>query len=340
MKTLSLNGSWSLEIPGTSYGTVAATVPGSVYNDLLTAKLMPDPFYRDNEMAALKLMDNDFHYSRSFTVDDSLLKADAVCLRCEGLDTIATIYINGKKVGYADNMHRIWEFDVKDSLLIGDNTISVHFSSPTKYIKEAYAESVADGSSDAMVGFPHIRKAHCMFGWDWGPRLPDAGIWRNISIIGIESARIRDVLIQQNHENDKVTLKISTHIEHLSNVTDVCINVTSPDGSVFTAFGNESEIVIEKPELWWPAGFGEQPLYEVSVSLRCGPCEVDNWTRRIGLRTMTVSRRKDEWGESFCHCVNGIDIFAMGADYIPEDNLLPRVNPERTRRLLEDARAA
>ena len=176
MKQIFLNGPWTLEIPGTSFGNVSASVPGSVYHDLLTAGLIPDPFYRDNEMDALKLMDNDFCYRRSFRVESELLGRDAVLLRCEGLDTVASLRINGQAAGRADNMHRIWEFDVKHLLHPGDNTIEVFFASPTKYIKEAYANSVADGSSDAMVGFPHIRKAHCMFGWDWGPRLPDVGI--------------------------------------------------------------------------------------------------------------------------------------------------------------------
>ena len=174
MKQLTLNGSWTLEIPGTAFGAVSATVPGSVYHDLLSAGLIPDPFYRDNEMEALKLMDNDFHYRRSFTVEEALLRCDSVVLRCEGLDTVAAIFINGSAAGRADNMHRIWEFDVGRLLHSGENTIEIRFSSPTKYIKEAYAASRADGSSDAMVGFPHIRKAHCMFGWDWGPRLPEA----------------------------------------------------------------------------------------------------------------------------------------------------------------------
>ena len=169
MKRVTLNGAWTLEIPGSSFPIVPATVPGSVYHDLLAAGQIPDPFYRDNEMEALKLMDNDFVYSRSFTIDSGLLEADQVLLRAEGLDTIADITVNGQSIGSAYNMHRIWEFDVKSVLLAGENTISVHFSSPTKYIKEAYANSVADGSSDAMVGFPHIRKAHCMFGWDWVP---------------------------------------------------------------------------------------------------------------------------------------------------------------------------
>ena len=341
MKRVTLNGAWTLEIPGSSFPIVPATVPGSVYHDLLAAGQIPDPFYRDNEMEALKLMDNDFVYSRSFTIDSGLLEADQVLLRAEGLDTIADITVNGQSIGSAYNMHRIWEFDVKSVLLAGENTISVHFSSPTKYIKEAYANSVADGSSDAMVGFPHIRKAHCMFGWDWGPRLPDAGIWRDISIIGIEKARIQDVRVDQYHEDGKVRLNVLTNLDRVAEAdVAVSVSVTAPDGTILTADGENCEIVIENPDLWWPAGLGEQPLYQVSVSLTCGSSEIDSWKRRIGLRTMTVTRNKDEWGESFSHCVNGVDVFAMGADYIPEDNLLPRVNPERTRRLLEDARAA
>ena len=334
MKTVSLNGSWTLSVPGTQFQSVPAQVPGSVYHDLLTAELIPDPFYRDNEMEALKLMDNDFVYSRSFTVSNSFLEGDRILLRAEGLDTIASVSINGQIIGLANNMHRVWEFDVKDVLTPGENTVVIHFSSPTRYIKDAYGKSVADGSSDAMVGFPHIRKAHCMFGWDWGPRLPDAGIWRNISIISIEKARIQDVLVQQFHEDGKVRLSIRTNVNAYT-ADDLIIStfVSAPDGTVLAAHGETCEILIENPELWWPAGLGSQPLYQVSVTLACGNTQLDTWTRRIGLRTMTVSRRKDEWGESFSHCVNGVDVFAMGADYIPEDNLLPRVNPERTRRL-------
>ena len=341
MKTLSLNGNWNLEIPEYLSDFVPAMVPGSVYQDLLTSGLIPDPFYRDNEMEALKLMDHEFHYSRSFAVEADLLTAETVILRCEGLDTIASIFLNDQRVGCADNMHRIWEFDVKHLLRPGENTIAVHLSSPTKYIKEAYAKSVANGSADAMVGFPMIRKAHCMFGWDWGPRLPDAGIWRDISIICVEKARIRDVHVLQDHQNGKVTLNIKTNlVEYKNNDLIVFVRVTGPDGKVVASQGLDCNISIEDPQLWWPAGYGEQPLYQVCVTIADGCHELDVWNRRIGLRTMTVTRQKDQWGESFCHCVNGVDIFAMGADYIPEDNLLPRVNPERTRRLLEDARAA
>ena len=309
MKTMSLNGAWSLTIPGTDFGLVPAQVPGSVYHDLLSAGRIPDPFFRDNENEALKLMEHDFLYARGFTADAALLACEAVLLRCEGLDTLAEISLNGAAVGRADNMHRIWEYDVKALLREGENRIEIRFSSPTKYIREAYAENPADGSSDAMVGFPLLRKAHCMFGWDWGPRLPDAGIWRDISLIGVDTARIRDVLVLQEHEEGRVTLRVQTHVTRFSaDVTAVRVAVTGPDGRVFTGAGEDCEIVIDAPQLWWPAGFGEQPLYTVSVGLSAGGAALDGWSRRIGLRTMTVSRRRDDWGESFSHCVNGVDV--------------------------------
>lgn len=341
MKQLSLNGAWTLEIPGSDFGPVPAAVPGSVYHDLLSAGRIPDPFYRDNETEALKLMEYDFHYSRSFQADRDLLDSDAVLLRCEGLDTLATVFVNGAEAGRADNMHRTWEFDVKALLREGENTISVRFASPTKFIRESYRDDPADGTADAMEGFPNLRKAHCMFGWDWGPRLPDAGIWRDISLIGVDTARIRDVLVKQFHEDGRVSLEVCTHIDHLTDApVTVNASVTAPDGRVLTGQGELCRIEIPDPQLWWPAGYGAQPLYRVDVELASGGARLDGWQKRIGLRTMTVSRVKDGQGESFSHCVNGVDVFAMGMDYIPEDNLLPRVTPARTRRLLEDARAS
>ena len=341
MKQLSLNGPWTLDIPGSAFMAVPAEVPGSVYHDLLAAGRIPDPFYRDNETEALKLMEYDFHYSRAFQADGELLDCGAVLLRCEGLDTLAAVYINGAEAGRADNMHRVWEFDVKDLLREGENNIAVHFASPTKFIRESYAADPADGTADAMEGFPSLRKAHCMFGWDWGPRLPDAGIWRDISLLGVDTARIRDVLVKQFHEDGRAALEIDTHIARLTDApAEVRVSVTAPDGTVLTGAGETCQIEVPDPWLWWPAGYGGQPLYRVEAELVSGGTRLDVWSRRIGLRTMTVSRVKSEHGESFSHCVNGVDVFAMGMDYIPEDSLLPRVTPERTRRLLEDARAA
>ena len=159
MKQLSLNGAWTLVIPGSEFGPVPAAVPGSVYHDLLTAGKIPDPFYRDNETEALKLMEHEFHYSRAFDLDAGLLDSDAVLLRCEGLDTLATVWINGREAGRADNMHRTWEFDVKPLLHAGGNTVEVVFDSPTRYARESYKTSPMDGSAEAMEGYPNLRKA-------------------------------------------------------------------------------------------------------------------------------------------------------------------------------------
>ena len=262
-------------------------------------------------------------------------------LRCEGLDTLATITLNDEwSSPQLANMHRTWEFDVKEVLRPGENTIRVDFASPTRYIRSAYAESRADGTTDAMVGFPLLRKAHCMFGWDWGPRLPDAGIWRDIAVIGVEKARIESVRVhQQHHADGSVTLTVLPSLDRYdASGVQVVTALTGPDGEAIP--GGGSVIEIADPQLWWPNGLGGQPLYTLCVRLLKNGAELDRWERRIGLRTLTVTRRKDEWGESFCHTVNGVDVFAMGADYIPEDNLLPRVTPERTRRLLEDAKLA
>ncbi|GHU34318.1 beta-mannosidase [Spirochaetia bacterium] len=332
-----------------------AMVPGSVYADLLKNGAMEDPFWRDNEDKAFALLEHDFEYESTFRVDPDLLSCDAILLRCEGLDTLADICINEKPVGTADNMHRIWEFDVKDSLITdGENTIKILFHSPIQFVKEAYKNVRTDGSSQCLDGFPQIRKAHCMFGWDWGPRLPDAGIWRDIELVGIKGARIDNVYITQKHKQDSVDLHIQvtgwapgngkaalfTFPVPASKYVTYKVAVKDPSGKVITYGNAPAAITIHEPKLWWPNGYGEQPLYTVSVTLLAGGEEVDQWERRIGLRTLTIHREKDEWGESFAHEVNGVQVFAMGADYIPEDNILSRVTKERTRNLLEQCVAA
>lgn len=167
MKKIDVNNSWEMHRVGDD-DWITATVPGSVYGDLLQAGKMEDPFWKDNEIEALKLMDYDYEYRTSFSCDDELLGSEEVILRFEGLDTIADITLNGVKLGHADNMHRTWEYSVKDTLKQTDNILSVYFYSPTKFIADAFAKAPTRGTEDAMNGFVHIRKAHCMFGWDWG----------------------------------------------------------------------------------------------------------------------------------------------------------------------------
>ena len=203
-----LNGTWKLSIPGSPFSETTANVPGSVYHDLLSAGQIPDPFWRDNENEALMIMEHDFVYDRTFSADAKLLAHDRIWLRCHGLDTLATVEVNGQTAGKADNMHRTWEFDVKALLREGENTLRITLASPTRFIREAYARQPLEGSSDAMRGFPYLRKAHCMFGWDWGPRLPDAGIWRDIELAAADTARLADVSVLQEHRDGKVRLQV------------------------------------------------------------------------------------------------------------------------------------
>ena len=344
MKKVFLDSNWKMHQSGEKEW-IEAEVPGSVYGDLLRAGKMEDPFWKDNEDAALKLMEYDYEYSVSFSCNKELLETDEVLLHFDGLDTIADITLNGVQLGHVENMHRIWEYSVKEYLKEENNELTVYFYSPTKYIEQAYEKAPTRGTEDAMNGFVHIRKAHCMFGWDWGAHLPDAGIWRDVYLLGVDTARLDCVEVLQYHEEGIVRLAVTPQVvvaagqEDSAKDVKAFVTVTDPQGnSVIVEHNADEEITIDNPQLWWPNGYGEQNLYTVSASLKKEDGTViDNWTRRIGLRTITMDRTKDKWGERFATCVNGVNIFAMGADYIPEDHLLGRVTKETTKTLLEKA---
>ncbi len=359
MITVSLNQNWIMKDKSWD-GYIPAFVPGDLYSDLLRNQKIEDPYYRDNELEALKLSARDYEYRTVFSVGNDICEKERVLLRFEGIDTLADVFLNGKLLGHADNMHRTWEYDVKEVLRVGENTLSVEFHSPTEYIRERYAKRRLDGTSDAMRGFPYLRKAHCMFGWDWGPRLPGVGLWRPVSLVAYDTARIDSTYVTQKHGEG--TVEISTRVELQTASAEnfvygaanslllkaepgltklsVKAEVYDPEGALVATGDGVTPVRIEKPRLWWPAGYGEQPLYTVKVSLLHGEKLLDTWERRIGLRTMTMATEKDAYGEKFAHKVNGAEVFAMGADYIPEDNLIARTSRERTRRLLEDAKLA
>lgn len=332
---MNLGGAWRMR-EADSETWHSAHVPGSVYADLMADGTMPDPFWRENELNAFERMKKDYVYQRTFTVTEAQLAHAHVELVCEGLDTLAHVELNGREIAFADNMHITWVWDVKEQLHTGENTLEIRFDSPILYCAKKAEEAPGWESSDATPGFRHLRKAHCMFGWDWGPRLPDAGIWRPIFLRTWDAARLENALMLQTHHDGVVDVTIRPEIAGESAWS---AEITAPDGEVMIipeTTAAEQVVRVKNPQLWWPNGLGKQPLYRVTVRLAAG----NTRTWRIGLRTMTVSREKDEWGEEFCHVVNGVKVFAMGADYIPEDNILARVTPERTRRLLEDCKAA
>lgn len=313
-------------------------VPATVYGTLLQHGRMPDPYYRDNELEALSRMDEDYEFETVFDCAPEMMLCQKNILCFEGLDTLAGVFLNGVPVLCADNMHRTWQVPVTGMLKSVENRLKIVFKSPTRYIRAAYEACPTEGTGDAMRGFPLLRKAHCMFGWDWGPRLPDMGIWRSVSLWGVDGGRIDSVYITQRHEDGCVFLDFDPTLEDLSVRAHLSITVTAPDGRQF--FSGGETLKIDNPQLWWPNGLGEQPLYCVCVQLCEGDAVLDTWSRRIGLRTLTVDTSADAYGSRFAHVVNGVPFFAMGADYIPEDCLMDRLTPQRTRALLQHCRDA
>ena len=348
MKEQVLYDNWTVQ----EYGKeekIPAMVPGSVYADLLRNQKIEDPYWRDNENEILKLSDNDYIYESFFVPEREMKDFEVVLLQFEGIDTLADIYLNGKLLGNTNNMHRKWEYEVSNILKYEENHLKIHFYSPTKFISDAYEQDILHGSGESMRGFGHLRKAHYMFGWDWGPMLPDMGMWKPVKLIGYNSARLDGVYIHQIHKENAAELKFDIYVQHYSEVvkkiteTDsklsYMITVKTPAGEAIHVAGKNT-MKIENPQLWWPNGLGDQPLYEVNVSLQFEGEEIDHWTKKIGLRTITMHIEKDAHGECFAHRINGKDIFAMGADYIPEDNILSRMTPQRTRELLLQAKNA
>ena len=334
MECLNLGGRWRMRQAGGEWKD--ALVPGSVYADLMRAGEMPDPFYRENEREAFERMKQSYEYRAVFSLEAKALDYRRALLRFEGLDTLAHVALNGSEVGDADTMHLTWEWDVKPLLRPGENELCVRFDSPIDYVLNAWERSPGWCATDAIPGFAHLRKAHCMFGWDWGPRLPDAGVWRPVSLILTDGALIQGVRVEQEHADGRVRLRVEPEMDQ-GQAGTWALEIAGPDGETVYEGAQEGAAWVEipHPRLWWPNGLGDQPLYTLTVRAGDG-C----WQGRVGLRTLTLCREKDEWGESFCHAVNGVKIFAMGADYIPQDNLLSRVTPQRTRRLLEDAKRA
>ncbi|HJB81524.1 MAG TPA: glycoside hydrolase family 2 protein [Candidatus Mediterraneibacter intestinavium] len=336
---ISLNGAWKMVrcADGMEFD---AKVPGTVLSVFLDNKAIEDPFYRRNEYVTRELFREDYEFCREFEVSDSVLKEEHTELVCEGLDTLAEIYINGERLAQTDNMHRTWRTSLTGVMRAGTNTVRIVFRSPLKYIEEyQYSENreVQYVPCGCMKGNQILRKAHSMFGWDWGPQLIDAGIFRDIYLEAWSGARIEDVRICQRHDADgSVRLEVQAV---LSEADRVEMNVHLFDGKgreIITAGMEqggktaEAELTVPEPKLWWPAGYGDQPLYRVEIRCYDGAGRLtERAEKTIGLRTLTVSRDTDEWGREFAFMINGVKIFVMGGNYIPEDCLYTRITEER-----------
>lgn len=324
-----LNGTWSFRQTAQTQ-TFPAVVPGCVHTDLLANQLLVDPFFRDQEKEQKWVGETDWTYHRTFEVNAALLAHEQVLLKFHGLDTIATIHLNGQRLGETENMFRVYEFDVKPHLQLGENSIQVDFRSPMQFVREM------DATLGEMAGWIEpmrvnsgawIRKEPCNFGWDWGPKMPTVGIWREVELIAFSGARLQHVHILQDHQPSAVQLTLHVSAEVLQ-ATPLAVNVVvrlngetvAQSQADLQAEGNTTlQLILARPRLWWVNGLGEQPLYDVSVEL-LDPAHatlLDTLAKRIGLRVLQLETPNDEWGQAMYFTCNGVRFFAKGANWIP-----------------------
>ncbi len=343
MHIQSLAGEWQFHKSGEETW-LPARVPGGVHTDLMALDLIPDPFVADNEKRVLWVAESDWVYRRTFMVDAVLMTEQRVALVCDGLDTLAEVTLNGVRLGETDNMFRRYTWDVKPLLREGENELVILFRSPVQYITKKQAERPLRGVSQAIPGGPYLRKAPCQFGWDWGPQLPPIGVWKDIRLEGRSNARMADVHLRQQHNAGVVTVMATVALEQWDAVPlKLLLRVTAPDGTTQqtqVAIAGHTQTLalqVKNPQLWWPNGYGEQPLYTVDVLLLAEGNVCDAAHYRLGLRTLELRREPDTWGESFTFVVNGVPIFAKGSNWIPADSFPTRITDAFLERLIRDA---
>jgi beta-mannosidase len=338
MITRSLHKGWTFTFDGNDY---AAQVPGCIHSDLRRHELIPDLFWGANELAIQWIEERDWVYNLRFQADAALLEAEHVELVCDGLDTLATIILNGHEIARTENMFVGYRFDVKARLLSGENMLQIRFANPMSYIREQQKTYEEHQWNDPIGGRTAIRKQQCSFGWDWGPRLATSGIWQPIGLQAWDSDRIETVHITQHHAAGKVRLELRpTTSGDRGNGYRVTLKLRDE------VVVETSELAFEVPDaqLWWPNGLGAQPLYELCVELLDeDPAEdrvLDVWKRRIGLRTIELQTVPDKWGESFQFAVNGMAFFAKGSNMVPVIAPITETTRERIDDILTSAKAA
>ena len=328
-------------------------VPGSVYETLIENNIIEDPFYGLNEHKMGWIYESDWEYHLSFDLDDTFLEHKEISLRFNGIDTFSEIWLNEEFLGSTDNMYVYYEFEVSSKLKLKENSLKIVIRSPKRVAEEEIKKHGVNlnTGSNYIPGIPYLRKAQYSFGWDWGPILPDIAIWKPVELIGHDGMRISSVLIDQvfeyNIDPTKIknpqditnigvmTADLSIKVQ-LSGVNDLSkyhlqIDLTAPDGRLLSQrcdFQSPINFHVEYPYLWWTHDLGTPNLYDLKVSLMNGGI-VEELTQKIGIRDLRLIQNEDEWGESFYFMLNGVPMFAKGANWIPIDSFIPRGEKKR-----------
>ncbi|NML67880.1 glycoside hydrolase family 2 protein [Hymenobacter sp. RP-2-7] len=342
-----------------------ATVPGCVHTDLLATKQIPDPLYRDNERKLQWIGKTDWDYETTFDVTPALLQRQHLELVFKGLDTYADVTLNGTPLLHADNMFREWRAEARPLLKAGANRLLVHFRSPLNEVADLpkkYGYNLFAINDEQAMGYvgdkgpvlsPYTRKAPYHYGWDWGPRFVGLGIWQPVQLEAWDAAKITDFhVVQRQLSAQAATLALAVEVEGAATASGpatLVLETTGPDGQPGPRLEQAltlqpgrhtatAEVQLASPQLWYPAGYGAQPLYTFRARLVQQGRPLDAARTRTGLRTLALRREKDLYGKSFEFVVNGIPIFAKGVNWIPADIFQTRVTPRRYHQLLQAAR--
>ncbi len=361
MQSQTLNGHWLLRQRGTQ-DWLHGSVPGGVHTDLMAAGRIPDPFIETNEETVQWVAEKDWEYRRYFHPTAQVMAQEKVFLICNGLDTLADVRLNGKILGLAANMFHSWQWEVKSLLKEGENRLDILFRSPVAYARQRQRiNPMVNDMHIGISGGQHLRKTPSHFGWDWGPRLPCIGIWKEISLIGRSGPQLIDLRFEQKHEDGMVMLTarvqcdldpVPTFQAGKETQRTLRLRVTAPDRQIWQADAPARvqqviPIKITNPQLWWPNGLGEAALYRVELELLEEDRVLeqtrvlDSRIQTLGLRTIELRQetRKDEdknW-KSFGFVVNGVPVFCKGSNWIPADSFPARVIPEQVEHLVRSA---
>jgi beta-mannosidase len=333
---------------------VPAEVPGTVFETLLKENIIKDPFYGNNEHEINKIAYEDWIYETHFEINDEIFSYNHIILNFKGLDTIANVNLNGIYLGRVNNMFRSYRFKIKDILNKNDNLLEVEFKSPIQKAAKLVDEyKVKLKTTHSIPGLPYIRKAQYSFGWDWGPELPDIGIWKDVELIAYDGLEVESYYIDmdftynkelnnlsspKDYESltiEKVDLKIIVKLSEMLktdeiNEFELKCTITGPDDISYIGFCDltKSEFLftftIEYPYIWWTHDLGKPNLYEIDISLYYNNEKIDFIKEKFGIRDIQLVREPDQWGETFYFRLNGIPIFAKGANWVPIDSFLPR----------------
>lgn len=314
-----------------------ARIPGTVHTDLFQNKVIPDPFFGVNEKKLQWIEECNWIYQTRFSVSENELSKQNIILQFDGLDTFASVILNGTTILKANNMFRTWKVDVKKLLKTGKNDLKIVFISAVQKGKEEAKKLPYVLPGDEKV---FVRKAQYHFGWDWGPRFATAGIWKKISLNFWNTAILTSVKYNQKSVNkDTAELEFIAQINS-ENEGKYKISLNDNSQEVKLRKGENTirlNYSVTNPKLWWTNGLGEAYLYSFKVSLSQGFNRIDSKEMKIGIRTIELVQEKDQKGKSFLFKLNGVPVFMKGANYIPPDSFLPKADNLTYQKIVRNA---